>query len=100
AVISIDGLQQGKPVSLNFAQVSPNRRVSLAYSFKYFQEYDEALNLPQGFEPTRVGVEIHSGRDSMHSFKQAFVWKAQGMSVETDTNEAAKGDPDVQTEVE
>jgi hypothetical protein len=96
--ISIDGLQQGKPVTLNFAQVSPNRRVSLAYSFKYFQEYAEMLNIPAGFEPTRVGVEIHTGRDSTHSFKQAFVWKAQGMSVETEAGD--KGDADVQTEVE
>jgi hypothetical protein len=96
--ISIDGLQQGKPVTLNFAQVSPNRRVSLAYSFKYFQEYAETLSIPPGFEPTRVGVEIHAGRDSTHSFKQAFVWKAQGMSVETEAGD--KGDADVQTEVE
>ena len=52
----------GKPLSLIFAQVSPTRRVSLAYSFQYFQEYDEPMQLPAGFEPTRVGVEIHSGR--------------------------------------
>ncbi len=101
AALTIDGLLQGKPQSLAFAQLSPSHRVSLGYSFKYFQEYDEPINLPQGFEPTRVGVEIHSGRDSNHSFKQAFVWKAQGMSVETEAaGEASKGDQDVQTEVE
>src|SRR5580692_1357442 len=35
--LSIDGLLQGKPSSVTYAQVSPNRRVSLAYSFRYFQ---------------------------------------------------------------
>ena len=102
AVISIDGLQQGKPVKLNLAQVSANHRVSLAYSFKYFQEYAELLVLPAGFEPTRVGVEIHSSKDGLHSFLQAFVWKAQGMSVETEANGQgpSKGDADVQTETE
>src|SRR5271154_5022653 len=102
AAISIDGLLQGKPVSLTYAQVAPNHRVSLAYSFKYFQEYNEAIELPHGFEPTRVGVEIHSVRDSSHSSRQAFVWKAQGMSVETEANGdiPAKGDADVQTETE
>jgi hypothetical protein len=102
AVITIDGLLRGKPQSLNLAQVSPNRRVSLAYSFKYFQDYDEKLTLPSGFEPTRVGVEIHSGRDVAHSFRQAFVWKAQGMSVETEANgeSADKGGADVQTETD
>jgi hypothetical protein len=105
AMISIDGLLRGKPSSMSFGQVAPSRRVSLAYSFRYFQDYDEPIQLPQGFEPTRVGVEIRSARDrdASHGFRQAFVWKAQGMSVETEasgTPAAAKGDVDVQTETE
>jgi len=104
AAITVDGLLRGKPSSLSFGQVTPNRRVSLAYSFRYFQDYDEPIQLPQGFEPTRVGVEIRSGkdRDLSHSFRQAFVWKAQGMSVETEAsgNPPGKGDADVQTETE
>src|ERR1700691_346604 len=35
AAVTLDGLLGGKPLSLSYAQVSPNRRVSLAYSFKY-----------------------------------------------------------------
>jgi hypothetical protein len=101
ALISVDGLLQGKPLSLAYAQVSPNHHVSLAYSFKYFQEYDEPLELPAGFEPSRVGIEIHSGRDTKNSFRQAFVWKAQGMSVETEANGDVPGKgEDVQTETE
>lgn len=102
AAVTIDGLLGGKPLSLSYAQVSPNHRVSLAYSFKYFQEYNEPVDLPAGFEPTRVGVEIHNGRDANHSFRQAFVWKAQGMSVETEANGdvPGKGEADVQTETE
>jgi hypothetical protein len=104
AAITVEGLMQGKPLSLSFSQVTPNRRVSLAYSFRYFQDYDEPIELPLGFEATRVGIEIHSGRDrdTSHSFRQAFVWKAQGMSVETEagSNPSIKGDADVQTETE
>jgi hypothetical protein len=102
AAITIDGLQQGKPSSLAFAQVAPSHRVSLAYSFRYFQDYEEIIQLPQGFEPTRVGVEIRSGkdRDPSHNFRQAFVWKAQGMSVETEANPSIKGEADVQTETD
>jgi hypothetical protein len=104
AALTLEGLQQGKPANLTFAQVSPNRRVSLAYSFKYFQQYDEPIVLPPGFEPTRVGVEIRSGKGAGtgNGFRQAFVWKAQGMSVETEANGEAlgKGDADVQTETE
>jgi hypothetical protein len=101
AAIVIDGLLQGKPQSLSFAEVSPTQRVSLAYSFRYFEDYDEVIQLPRGFEPTRVGVEVHSGKDLNHGYRQAFVWKTQGMSVETEANgNQSKGDVDVQTETE
>jgi hypothetical protein len=91
-LLTIDGLLRGKPQTLSFAQVTPNHRPGLAYSFRYFQDYDEPVQLPPGFEPTRIGVEIHSGRDAIHGFRQAFVWKAQGMSVETEAPGQADGD--------
>ncbi len=102
AALAVDGLLHGKPASLSFAELSPNRRVSLAYSFRYFEDFDELVRLPQGFEPTRIGVEIHSGKDTSHSFRQAFVWKAQGMSVETEASggNVPKGGEDVQAETE
>lgn len=95
-VISIDGLNGGKPLNLSFARISPKGRVSLAYTFRYFQDFDELLQLPPGFEATRVNVEIHSGRDASRSFRQAFVWKTQGVSVETE----AKDKSNVQAESE
>jgi hypothetical protein len=96
----ISGLEQGKPEDLSFAQVTPNHRVSLAYSFRYFEDFDELIALPAGFEPTRIDVEVHSGRDQQHGFRQAFVWKAQGMSVETEARGAGPGGIDVQAETE
>jgi hypothetical protein len=95
-VVTIDGLQRGKPVSLNLAQLTPSRRGGLAYSFRYFQDYDELVQLPPGFEPTRVGVEIFAGREAQHGFRQAFVWKAQGVSMETEVaGQGANGRPDL-----
>ena len=93
-VISVDGLNGGKPLNLSFARISPKGRVSLAYSFRYFQDFDEIIQLPGGFEATRIDVEIRSGRDASRSFRQAFVWKTQGVSVETE----AKDKSNVQTE--
>jgi hypothetical protein len=113
AAIVIDGLLRGKPLNVSFAQVSASHRGGLSYSFRYFQDYDESVQLPPGFEPTRIGVEIRSGKDAAHGFRQAFVWKAQGMSVETEAPgvegagaagmgaaNRSKGDSDVQTETE
>lgn len=99
ALILIDGLLKGKPHTLSLAEVSPNRRPGLAYSFRYFEDYEELIRLPQGFDATRVDIEIRSGHDLTHGFRQAFVWKAQGMSVETEATDGAglpKGGVDVQ----
>lgn len=119
--LAIDGLMRGKPLNLSLYEVSPNRRGGLAYSFRYFQDYDEPVQLPVGFVPTRIQIEIHAAKDAGRGFQQAFVWKAQGMSLETDTGVAAgagapgmgaaavagkaagaarKGGDDVQTETE
>ena len=100
--LTVDGLQGGKPLSLPLSQIGADAHASRAFSFRYFQDYDELVHLPAGFEPTRVGVEIHSGRDTTHGFRQAFVWKAQGMSVETDpaTGEQSRGALDVRTQTE
>ncbi len=101
-VLTFDGLNQGKPVTIAFAQVSPAHRADLPYSFKYFQDYDEALVFPAGFQPTRIGVELHAGKDSRHTYRQAFAWKAGGMSVETDPASGAqsKGVANVQAQTE
>ena len=97
--VTIDGLQAGKPIRLGLLQVGQDAHASRAFSFRYFEDYDEVVHLPAGFEPTRVGVEIHNGRDTTHGYRQAFVWKAQGMSMETDPENAlqSKGAADVQT---
>ena len=63
--LTIEGLQQGKPLSLDFARVSPAGRATLAYSFKYFQEYDESVQLTGwiradpagGRDPRRPGFQ-------------------------------------------
>lgn len=93
-LLTIDGLQGGKPQSIGFAEVSLAHRAALAYAFLYFQDYDEPLQLPPGFEPTRIGVEIRSRGDAMHGFRQAFVWKAQGVSVETEPPPGGLSVPD------
>lgn len=102
ASIGVDGLRAGKPQTLSFGEISPGHRPTLAYSFRYFEEYDEIVRLPKGFEPTRVAMDLHSGKDQSHGFRQAFIWKAQGMSVEMDANggNALKESADVQAETE
>jgi hypothetical protein len=97
-VLTVEGLQAGKPLNLGLDRIGADSHVTRSFSFRYFEDYDEPVHLPAGFEPTRVDVEIYAGRDTSHGFRQAFVWKAQGMSVETDPEKGTqpKGALDVQ----
>lgn len=81
--LTILGTRLGRPETLSFAQVAVPRAARLAYSFRYFQEYDQTLQLPRGFAPSRVGVELHSDKGG-RGYRQAFLWRTQGMSSEAD----------------
>ncbi len=59
AAIVVDGLLGGKPRTLSFAELSPDRRVSLAYSFRYFQDYDETHAIAGG-----IRADARGGRNS------------------------------------
>ena len=103
--VAIDGTYAGKPAALSLYQVSPAHRGGLVYSFRYFQNYNEPVQLPTGFEPTRVDMEIHAGKDATHRFRQSFVWKAQGMSTEAQmpgeaTGSVGNGESDGRTQTE
>ncbi len=86
AAIPIDGLQQGKPSSLSFAQVAPPGVSAWHTPSGTFRTTTNPSNCRRGSSRRASEMEIHSGkdRDPSHSFRQAFVWKAQGMSVETE----------------
>ncbi len=82
--LRLQGLRQGKQETLNFAQVASGPSQSLSYSFRYFQNYDVVLQLPPNFAPNRIDVELYSGKAAGRGYRQAFLWKAQGMSSETE----------------
>ena len=88
--LSLRGMRQGKQETLNFAQVTSGPSQSLSYSFRYFQNYDVVLQLPPNFTPNRINVELYSGKAAGRGYRQAFLWKAQGMSSETDPSVRAQ----------
>jgi hypothetical protein len=96
-VLSFEGLQSGRPVTLPLTNVSPKARPALAYSFRYFQDFDEILQMPRDFQATRVNVEIRAGRSTTASVHQAFAWRTSGLPIEPDSN---KGAAHVQAETE
>ena len=80
--ITIEGLQDGKPATLELAALSDEvSESSIAVSFKHFQSFPEAgrfgeLQLPEGFEPRQVKVQAEVEGDKPLS--RTFEWIKSG----------------------
>ena len=73
---SLEGAQDGVAISYSLEQLVPADEASnWPFSFRYFQNFNRQLILPEGFLPERINIEVHSRTKSIASVKQSFLWK-------------------------
>lgn len=73
--LTIVGDQNGVETSYAFSQLIPDEAdKAWAYSFRYFQDFDRQLVLPDGFTPERITVEVRSRTRSISSIEESFAW--------------------------
>ena len=69
------GEQNGVEMSYAFTQLVPeDADQSWPFSFRYFQDFDRQLVLPDGFTPERITVEVRSRTRSISSIEESFAW--------------------------
>ena len=74
---SLDGAQDGVATTYKLEQLLPeDGSSSWSYAFRYFQDFDRELILPDGFMPEKINVEVVSRTKSIASIKQSFDWLA------------------------
>ncbi len=75
--LSIDGVQDGKSVTLDLSQLGrPGAQVEpIVFSFRYFQEFERELALPEGFVAERVNLEPVPSRRPSLAVRKSFDWK-------------------------
>jgi len=61
ALFEIEGLQDNQAVSLPQQKVLQDGNSAFAFNFKYFQNFEGILTLPEGFIPLRVVVKLEPG---------------------------------------
>ncbi|SHH94033.1 DUF6776 family protein [Ferrimonas marina] len=74
AQVTLDGSQNGKARSLKLTELGGDEE-RLAFSFRYFQELEGSLKLPDGFVPERIRVNLRlpaSGNQRAASAETAF----------------------------
>lgn len=74
---SLEGEQDGVATTYELDQLLPDDAdSSWPFTFRYFQDFDRELVLPDGFTPERINIEVVSRTKSIASIKQSFDWLA------------------------
>lgn len=73
--LSLEGEQDGVATTYTLQQLVPaDEDSSWPFSFRYFQDFDRELVLPDGFTPERINIEVRSRTKSIASIEQSFLW--------------------------
>ncbi len=74
---SLEGEVDGVATTYKLQQLLPEDVSSnWPFSFRYFEDFDKELVLPDGFTPETINVEVISRTKSIASVKQSFAWIA------------------------
>ena len=73
---TLEGEQAGVATTYTLEQlIRPDEDSSWPYSFRYFQDFDRQLVLPEGFTPERITIEVRSRTKSIASIEQSYLWQ-------------------------
>lgn len=73
--LSVEGELEGTAVTYEFEQLLPDEASSnWPFSFRYFQDFDREIVLPDGFTPERITIEVRSKTRSIDSIEESYSW--------------------------
>jgi hypothetical protein len=76
--LQLEGMRDGQMASFDVAElVAPGEPYDMAYEFRYFQGLETELQLPAGFEPLNVIVEIWPNEARAERINQTFEWPSE-----------------------
>ena len=74
-VLSIEGEEDGATASYDYDALLPSDTDrNWAFSFRYFQDFDREIVLPDGFTPERITIQVRSKTRSIDSIEESFPW--------------------------
>lgn len=73
--LQLEGTRDGQTASLDGSQLAgSDGKYAVAYDFRYFQGLETEIELPVGFEPQRINVEIWPSEAKAEKVYQSFDW--------------------------
>jgi len=75
--LTIDGQDpKGKAATLDSKTLAASGDPDVTYDFRYYQEVEQTVTLPQGFRPEHLTVQVSSARKDIAPLSQTFPWSA------------------------
>lgn len=76
-IVQLEGVRENRPVKLPLSEAADTARADgqLPFQFRYFQNLEQDIVLPEGFEPRAVTVEVRSPR--MDPVRESYPWQVQ-----------------------
>ena len=78
--LEVDGIRNGIAEHLNGKQLLAETAAPLKFQFKYFQQFERLITLPEGFDPDRITIRLRSGSPGT-AVEQTMQW--QDMFIQT-----------------
>ena len=73
--VTVEGSEAGIAKTYALSDLLPEEAdTAWPFSFRYFQDFDRQLVLPDGFTPERIHVEVRSRTRSISSIEESFAW--------------------------
>ncbi|NNF41027.1 MAG: hypothetical protein HKN64_06585 [Woeseiaceae bacterium] len=73
--LSVAGSQDGVEIVYDFKDLATAEAdIAWPFSFRYFQDFNRRLVLPDGFTPERIRVEVRSKTRSIQSIEESYAW--------------------------
>lgn len=73
--VSVEGSEDGEVKTYALSELLPeDAETAWPFSFRYFQDFDRQLVLPDGFTPERIHVEVRSRTRSISSIEESYTW--------------------------
>lgn len=72
--VKIEGIEKGQPVTLKLADISNATKKPMKFGFKYFQNFEGVMTLPEAFQPDIVRVKVMPSSGKIKAIDEKFVW--------------------------
>lgn len=72
--VSIEGTSDGKQMTLQLADVSKDIKKPMKFGFKYFQNFEGVMNLPDAFQADTLHIKVEPSTSKIKAVEEQFAW--------------------------